>query len=211
MGCCNAGCTWKTLAFMGDDGKHQGLPIWGPEHMLLLYREHLGTLDPGPLCTFCLSAGSEGQLPSLGHFGSNNIPTGFLPLVSYLIEVLIFMAIFTIFVKQIIIQTHDQENDFFKTYLKNEHAFTRVYLTISIFLLSSEIAKTEFLLREYVKYGFFLLKLSPKQWQIQQAMKRVSRSKENVNVMLPSIITSKSHIQLSTYPNSKIFCFSVCY
>ena len=49
VGCCNAGCTWKTLAFMGDDGKHQGLPIWGPEHMLLLYREHLGTLDPGPL------------------------------------------------------------------------------------------------------------------------------------------------------------------
>lgn len=49
MGCCNAGCTWKTLAFMGDDGKHQSLPIWGPEHMLLLYREHLGTLDPGPL------------------------------------------------------------------------------------------------------------------------------------------------------------------
>lgn len=121
------------------------------------------------------------------------------------------MAIFTIFVKQIIIQIHDQENDFFKTYFKNEHAFTQVYLTISIFLLSSEIAKTEFLLREYMKYGLFLLKLSPKQWQIQQAMKKVSRSKENVNVMLPSIIRSKSHIQLSTYPNSKIFCFSVCY
>ena len=121
------------------------------------------------------------------------------------------MAIFTVFVKQIIVQIHDQENDFCKTYLKNEHAFTyMVYLTISIFLLSSEIAKTEFLLREYMKYGFFLLKLSPKQWQIQQAMKRVSRSKENVNVMLPSM-TSKSHIQLSTYPNSKIFCFSVCY
>lgn len=121
------------------------------------------------------------------------------------------MAIFTIFVKQIIIQIHDQENDFFKTYFKNEHAFTQVYLTISIFLLSSEIAKTEFLLREYMKYGLFLLKLSPKQWQIQQAMKKVSRSKENVNVMLPSIIRSKSHIQLSTYPNSKIFCFSVFY
>ena len=115
-----------------------------------------------------------------------------------------------VFVKQIIIQIHDQENDFCKTYLKNEHAFTQVCLTISIFLLSSEIAKTEFLLREYMKYGFFLLKLSPKQWQIQQAMKRVSRSKENVNVMLPSM-TSKSRIQLRTYPNSKIFCFSVRY
>ncbi|XP_057599329.1 coiled-coil domain-containing protein 38 [Hippopotamus amphibius kiboko] len=55
--------------------------------------------------------------------------------------------------------------------------------------VKSEIAKTEFLLREYMKYGFFLLKLSPKQWQIQQAMKRMSKSKENVNVVLPSVIT----------------------
>nr|CAI9694394.1 unnamed protein product [Rangifer tarandus platyrhynchus] len=67
--------------------------------------------------------------------------------------------------------------------------------SLEIQSVKSEIAKTEFLLREYMKYGFFLLKLSPKQWQIQQAMKRVSRSKENVNVMLPSM-TSKSHIQL---------------
>nr|XP_058938450.1 coiled-coil domain-containing protein 38 [Kogia breviceps] len=55
--------------------------------------------------------------------------------------------------------------------------------------VKSEIAKTEFLLKEYMNYGFFLLKLSPKQWQIQQAMKRVSKNKENVNVMLPSIMT----------------------
>uniref|UniRef100_A0A8D1P194 Cullin family profile domain-containing protein n=1 Tax=Sus scrofa TaxID=9823 RepID=A0A8D1P194_PIG len=63
--------------------------------------------------------------------------------------------------------------------------------SMEIQAVKSEIAKTEFLLREYMKYGFFLLKLSPKQWQIQQAMKRVSKSKENVNAMLPSIITSK--------------------
>uniref|UniRef100_A0A8D1F4H1 DUF4200 domain-containing protein n=1 Tax=Sus scrofa TaxID=9823 RepID=A0A8D1F4H1_PIG len=65
--------------------------------------------------------------------------------------------------------------------------------SMEIQAVKSEIAKTEFLLREYMKYGFFLLKLSPKQWQIQQAMKRVSKSKENVNAMLPSIITSKFH------------------
>ncbi|KAM9072033.1 coiled-coil domain-containing protein 38 [Megaptera novaeangliae] len=58
--------------------------------------------------------------------------------------------------------------------------------------VKSEIAKTEFLLKEYMNYGFFLLKLSPKQWQIQQAMKRVSKNKENVNVMLPSIMTKLS-------------------
>ncbi|XP_020948395.1 coiled-coil domain-containing protein 38 isoform X3 [Sus scrofa] len=64
--------------------------------------------------------------------------------------------------------------------------------SMEIQAVKSEIAKTEFLLREYMKYGFFLLKLSPKQWQIQQAMKRVSKSKENVNAMLPSIITKLS-------------------
>uniref|UniRef100_A0A8C2NDA4 DUF4200 domain-containing protein n=1 Tax=Capra hircus TaxID=9925 RepID=A0A8C2NDA4_CAPHI len=66
--------------------------------------------------------------------------------------------------------------------------------SLEIQSVKSEIAKTEFLLREYMKYGLFLLKLSPKQWQIQQAMKKVSRSKENVNVMLPSIIRSKLHL-----------------
>ncbi|XP_058424600.1 coiled-coil domain-containing protein 38 [Diceros bicornis minor] len=56
--------------------------------------------------------------------------------------------------------------------------------------VKSEIAKTEFLLREYMKYGFFLLKLSPKHWQIQQTLKRmqVTKSKENMNVTLPKIL-----------------------
>ncbi|XP_029062560.1 coiled-coil domain-containing protein 38 [Monodon monoceros] len=63
--------------------------------------------------------------------------------------------------------------------------------SMEIQLMKSEIAKTEFLLKEYMNYGFFLLKLSPKQWQIQQAMKRVSKNKENVNVKLPSIMTTK--------------------
>ncbi|CAK7305966.1 Coiled-coil domain-containing protein 38 [Vulpes lagopus] len=47
----------------------------------------------------------------------------------------------------------------------------------------SEIAKAEFLLREYMKYGFFLLKLSPKHWQIQQALKRVqmTTSRDKLN------------------------------
>uniref|UniRef100_A0A452T9E0 Coiled-coil domain containing 38 n=2 Tax=Ursus TaxID=9639 RepID=A0A452T9E0_URSMA len=60
--------------------------------------------------------------------------------------------------------------------------------------VKSEIAKTEFLLREYMKYGFFLLKLSPKHWQIQQALKRaqMTKSRDSMNVSLP-ILTSESH------------------
>ncbi|GAB1295501.1 Coiled-coil domain-containing protein 38 [Apodemus speciosus] len=52
--------------------------------------------------------------------------------------------------------------------------------------IKSEIAKTEFLLKEYMKYGFFLLKLSPKQWQIQQSQKRAQSSKSNH--ILPKIL-----------------------
>ncbi|XP_036026119.1 coiled-coil domain-containing protein 38 [Onychomys torridus] len=43
--------------------------------------------------------------------------------------------------------------------------------------IKSEIAKTEFLLKEYIKYGFFLLKLSPKHWQLQQSQKRAQAAK----------------------------------
>nr|XP_025139465.1 coiled-coil domain-containing protein 38 isoform X2 [Bubalus bubalis] len=80
--------------------------------------------------------------------------------------------------------------------------------SLEIQSVKSEIAKTEFLLREYMKYGFFLLKLSPKQWQIQQAMKRVSRSKENVNAMLPSIITKLSARRRETIDESRRTSFS---
>ncbi|XP_040135740.2 coiled-coil domain-containing protein 38 [Ictidomys tridecemlineatus] len=54
--------------------------------------------------------------------------------------------------------------------------------------VKSEIAKTEFLLREYMKYGFFLLKLSPKQWQIQQALKTSSKN----NIIIPKSIKKSS-------------------
>ncbi|XP_064446837.1 coiled-coil domain-containing protein 38 [Mirounga angustirostris] len=59
--------------------------------------------------------------------------------------------------------------------------------------VKSEIAKTEFLLREYMKYGFFLLKLSPKHWQIQQALKRaqMTKSRESMNVSLPVLTKLK--------------------
>uniref|UniRef100_A0A8C5KJ38 Coiled-coil domain containing 38 n=1 Tax=Jaculus jaculus TaxID=51337 RepID=A0A8C5KJ38_JACJA len=50
----------------------------------------------------------------------------------------------------------------------------------------SEITKTEFLLREYMKYGFFLLKLSPKQWQTEQSLKRAQSAKSNA--VLPKIL-----------------------
>ncbi|KAL1775358.1 coiled-coil domain-containing protein 38 [Sigmodon hispidus] len=52
--------------------------------------------------------------------------------------------------------------------------------------IKSEIAKTEFLLKEYMKYGFFLLKLSPKQWQMEQSQKRAQASKSNP--VLPRIL-----------------------
>ncbi|XP_038171064.1 coiled-coil domain-containing protein 38 [Arvicola amphibius] len=52
--------------------------------------------------------------------------------------------------------------------------------------IKSEIAKTEFLLKEYMKYGFFLLKLSPKHWQAQQSQKRAQASKSSP--ILPRIL-----------------------
>ncbi|XP_006871877.1 PREDICTED: coiled-coil domain-containing protein 38 [Chrysochloris asiatica] len=57
--------------------------------------------------------------------------------------------------------------------------------------VKSEIAKTEFLLKEYMKYGFFLLELSPRHWQAQQALKRVkeSKSKDNISNILPKLLT----------------------
>ncbi|XP_007947964.1 coiled-coil domain-containing protein 38 [Orycteropus afer afer] len=56
--------------------------------------------------------------------------------------------------------------------------------------VKSEIAKTEFLLMEYMKYGLFLLKLSPRHWQVQQALKRmnVSKSKDNLSNILPKLL-----------------------
>ncbi|XP_036924250.1 coiled-coil domain-containing protein 38 [Sturnira hondurensis] len=63
--------------------------------------------------------------------------------------------------------------------------------SLEVQAVKSEISKAEFLLKEYMKYGLFLLKLSPKQWQIQQALKRVqvSKSKENTDGTLPKILT----------------------
>nr|BAC05038.1 unnamed protein product [Homo sapiens] len=58
--------------------------------------------------------------------------------------------------------------------------------------VKSEIAKTEFLLREYMKYGFFLLQMSPKHWQIQQALKRAQASKSKANIILPKILAKLS-------------------
>ena len=47
--CSNVGYTWKAREFMGDAGKHQGLPICGSEHALFLLRKHLGALEACPL------------------------------------------------------------------------------------------------------------------------------------------------------------------
>ncbi|KAM8776814.1 LOW QUALITY PROTEIN: coiled-coil domain-containing protein 38 [Rhynchonycteris naso] len=60
--------------------------------------------------------------------------------------------------------------------------------------VNNEISKTEFLLKEYIKYGLFLLKLSPKHWQIQQTVKKMqtSKGKENTEGTLPKILTKLS-------------------
>uniref|UniRef100_A0A2K5EFY2 Coiled-coil domain containing 38 n=1 Tax=Aotus nancymaae TaxID=37293 RepID=A0A2K5EFY2_AOTNA len=57
---------------------------------------------------------------------------------------------------------------------------------------NSEIAKTEFLLKEYMKYGIFLLQLSPKHWQIQQVLKRAQASKSKAYIIHPKILTKLS-------------------
>ncbi|KAM6154206.1 coiled-coil domain-containing protein 38 [Erethizon dorsatum] len=71
--------------------------------------------------------------------------------------------------------------------------------------MKSEIANTEFLLREYMKYGFFLLKLSPKHWQIQQAVKRAHTSK--IQAIVPKLLTkfplSPSKIESTTASSEK--------
>ncbi|XP_045682319.1 coiled-coil domain-containing protein 38 [Phyllostomus hastatus] len=75
--------------------------------------------------------------------------------------------------------------------------------SLEVQAVKSEISKAEFLLKEYMKYGLFLLKLSPKQWQIQQALKRVqvSKSKENSEGTLPKILTTfLQHMYQATTP-----------
>ncbi|XP_063111405.1 coiled-coil domain-containing protein 38 [Cavia porcellus] len=59
--------------------------------------------------------------------------------------------------------------------------------SIEVQAMKSEIANTEFLLQEYMKYGYFLLKLSPKHWQIQQALKRSHIPK--IQSIIPKLLT----------------------
>ncbi|XP_008061491.1 coiled-coil domain-containing protein 38 [Carlito syrichta] len=68
--------------------------------------------------------------------------------------------------------------------------------SVEVQAVKSEIAKTEFLLKEYMKYGFFLLKLSPKHWQMQQTLKGAKASKSKTDPDLPKI-PSKSSLQSS--------------
>eukprot|EP00071_Canis_lupus_P049836 XP_022283393.1 coiled-coil domain-containing protein 38 [Canis lupus familiaris] len=77
-------------------------------------------------------------------------------------------------------------------------------------LAKFEIAKAEFLLREYMKYGFFLLKLSPKHWQIQQALKRVqmTTSRDSMNVSLPVLAKLNRRKTESNIEESRKISFS---
>ncbi|XP_068951168.1 coiled-coil domain-containing protein 38 [Petaurus breviceps papuanus] len=58
---------------------------------------------------------------------------------------------------------------------------------LEIQVVKSEIMKTEFLLKEYIKYGCFLLKLSPKTWQVQQTLKKM-KSKDTSVPSLPKLV-----------------------
>uniref|UniRef100_A0A2R9A1C7 Coiled-coil domain containing 38 n=1 Tax=Pan paniscus TaxID=9597 RepID=A0A2R9A1C7_PANPA len=64
--------------------------------------------------------------------------------------------------------------------------------SVEVQAVKSEIAKTEFLLREYMKYDFFLLQMSPKHWQTQQALKRAQASKSKANIILPKLLAKLS-------------------
>ncbi|KAM6216444.1 coiled-coil domain-containing protein 38 [Rhynchocyon petersi] len=61
---------------------------------------------------------------------------------------------------------------------------------VSLQAVKSEIAKTEFLLKQYMQYGRFLLKLSPKQWQVQKTLQRPSapKSKDSMSCTLPKLL-----------------------
>ncbi|XP_045443379.1 coiled-coil domain-containing protein 38 [Pipistrellus kuhlii] len=71
--------------------------------------------------------------------------------------------------------------------------------TMEVQAVKSEISKTEFLLREYIKYGFFLMKLSPKHWQIRQALRRakLSKSRDKIEESLSTILTKFRKIDYS--------------
>ncbi|XP_036616607.1 coiled-coil domain-containing protein 38 [Trichosurus vulpecula] len=59
---------------------------------------------------------------------------------------------------------------------------------LEIQVVKSEIMKTEFLLKEYMKYGCFLLKLSPKTWQVQQTLKKMKSKDISTVPSLPKLV-----------------------
>ncbi|KAM8980730.1 coiled-coil domain-containing protein 38 [Sarcophilus harrisii] len=60
---------------------------------------------------------------------------------------------------------------------------------LEIQVVKSEITKSEFLLKEYLKYGCFLLRLSPKSWQIQQALKKAKNKDVTSVPSLPKLVS----------------------
>nr|XP_023423401.1 coiled-coil domain-containing protein 38 [Cavia porcellus] len=72
--------------------------------------------------------------------------------------------------------------------------------SIEVQAMKSEIANTEFLLQEYMKYGYFLLKLSPKHWQIQQALKRSHIPK--IQSIIPKLLTRKPRKKPTLNPDA---------
>ncbi|XP_027711604.1 coiled-coil domain-containing protein 38 [Vombatus ursinus] len=68
---------------------------------------------------------------------------------------------------------------------------------LEIQAVKSEIMKTEFLLNEYIKYGCFLLKLSPKTWQVQQTLKKIKPKDASTVPSLPKLVQKPSIVKKS--------------
>ncbi|XP_012406021.1 coiled-coil domain-containing protein 38 [Sarcophilus harrisii] len=68
---------------------------------------------------------------------------------------------------------------------------------LEIQVVKSEITKSEFLLKEYLKYGCFLLRLSPKSWQIQQALKKAKNKDVTSVPSLPKLVSKTSSLKRS--------------
>nr|XP_020862118.1 coiled-coil domain-containing protein 38 [Phascolarctos cinereus] len=68
---------------------------------------------------------------------------------------------------------------------------------LEIQVVKSEIMKTEFLLNEYIKYGCFLLKLSPKTWQVQQTLKKMKPKDVSTVPSLPKLVQKPSVVKKS--------------
>ncbi|XP_051857063.1 coiled-coil domain-containing protein 38 [Antechinus flavipes] len=79
---------------------------------------------------------------------------------------------------------------------------------LEIQVVKSEITKSEFLLKEYLKYGCFLLRLSPKAWQMQQSLKKMKNKDITSVPSLPKLVSKTSSLKRSKDSQRKISSYS---